>query len=192
MLGLRYAGSLVQFQLAPPPLGTFRSRVRQPIRRRAQRPAPSSNPLQAPLPVSTSTISRQFADQEGIALLAAAGLFYHDYYKADVLRKMTRAFAAGFDPVLELALATSRAAPHLDRTELSSFVDSVIDGSWGRNHREYLLMLGPKGAGKTSLLVQAMIRNEADGVAMMEGHEDLEVFRLRLGKCLECESFSVC
>lgn len=31
------------------------------------------------------------------------------------------------------------------------------------------------------------MRNSADGVAMMQAHEDPEVFRLRLGKCLDFE-----
>ena len=47
--------------------------------------------------------------------------------------------------------------------------------------------MGPKGVGKTSMLLDAMIANEADGCAMLEAHEDPEVVRLRLGKALDFE-----
>ena len=36
-------------------------------------------------------------------------------------------------------------------------------------------------------LVDAMRKNDADGVAVCEAHEDPEIFRLRLGKCLNFE-----
>lgn len=39
-----------------------------------------------------------------------------------------------------------------------------------------------QGVGKTTMILDAMRRVEADGVAICEAHEDLEVFRLRLGK----------
>ena len=97
---------------------------------------------------------------------------------------MYRAFAAGYDPVLELAKASSESdGGRIKRVE-QDFIDSVIDG---KVVGEYLLLLGPKGVGKTTLLVEAMLKNDADGVAMMESHESAEVFRLRLGKCLEFE-----
>ena len=97
---------------------------------------------------------------------------------------MYHAFAAGYDPVLELARASSESnGGRIKRIE-QEFIDSVLDG---KVVGEYLLLLGPKGVGKTTLLVEAMLKNDADGVAMMEGHEDPEVFRLRLGKCLEFE-----
>jgi RecA/RadA recombinase len=50
-----------------------------------------------------------------------------------------------------------------------------------------LLLLGPKGTGKTSMVMEAMINNSADGIAMLEAHEDAEVVRLRLGKALDFE-----
>ena len=44
-----------------------------------------------------------------------------------------------------------------------------------------------QGAGKTSMLLHAMLENQADGCAMLEAHEDPEVVRLRLGKALDFE-----
>jgi hypothetical protein len=44
--------------------------------------------------------------------------------------------------------------------------------------------MGQKGVGKASMVIQAMVDNEADGCAFVEAHQDAEVFRLRLGKAL--------
>ncbi|GAA5972700.1 hypothetical protein JCM11641_002981 [Rhodosporidiobolus odoratus] len=125
----------------------------------------------------------------GIALLAGAGLCYHYWYKYDVLRKMERAFAPGYDPVLELATASARDPDGKTkkgrvRRKEQDYIDKIINGEITG---EYLLMMGPKGVGKTSMLMDAMINNAADGCAMLEAHEDPEVFRLRLGKALDFE-----
>ncbi|GAA5898244.1 hypothetical protein JCM8208_000194 [Rhodotorula glutinis] len=125
----------------------------------------------------------------GIVLVAAAGLFYHYWYKWEVLRKMERAFSKGYDPVLELAQAAARESDgsvkrgRVRRKE-QDYLDKVINGEISG---EYLLLMGPKGVGKTSMLLDAMIANEADGCAMLEAHEDPEVVRLRLGKALDFE-----
>ncbi|BGP52609.1 hypothetical protein JCM8202v2_000165 [Rhodotorula sphaerocarpa] len=125
----------------------------------------------------------------GIVLLTAAGLCYHYWYKWEVLRKMARAFAKGYDPVLELAQATSKESDGstkkgIIRRKEQDYIDAVIDG---KVSGEYLLLMGPKGAGKTSMLLSAMVDNQADGCAMLEAHEDPEVVRLRLGKALDFE-----
>jgi hypothetical protein len=44
-----------------------------------------------------------------------------------------------------------------------------------------------KGGGKSTLILDAMRSIEADGVAFLDVHPDLEVFRLRLGKALDYE-----
>ena len=44
-----------------------------------------------------------------------------------------------------------------------------------------------KGAGKTTMILDSMQANQAEGVAMCDAHPDLEVFRLRLGKALNYE-----
>ncbi|GAA5867875.1 hypothetical protein JCM3774_004707 [Rhodotorula dairenensis] len=126
----------------------------------------------------------------GIVLLTGAGLCYHYWYKWEVLRKMARAFAKGYDPVLELAQATAKESDGktprkgIIRRKEQDYVDKVINGEISG---EYLLLMGPKGAGKTSMLLHAMLENQADGCAMLEAHEDPEVVRLRLGKALDFE-----
>ena len=44
-----------------------------------------------------------------------------------------------------------------------------------------------QGAGKTTMIYDAMAKISADGVAVCDAHPDLEVFRLRLGKALNFE-----
>ncbi|GAA5845559.1 hypothetical protein JCM3766R1_000781 [Sporobolomyces carnicolor] len=125
----------------------------------------------------------------GVALLASLGAAYHYWYKWEVLRKMERAFTKGFDPALELALAAkfetdgSVKKGRIRRKE-QDYIDKVMNGEVTG---EYLLLLGPKGTGKTSMVMEAMINNSADGIAMLEAHEDAEVVRLRLGKALDFE-----
>lgn len=125
-----------------------------------------------------------------ITVLGVAGYSYHVYYKSLVLRKMEKAFTPG-DPMLELA---SPPGPHLpptdqaddetehwvDRPEQTK-VDRIINGeSKGR----YYLLVGEKGTGKSSMILDAMRKIDGDGVSMFEAHADLEIFRIRLGKAL--------
>ena len=44
-----------------------------------------------------------------------------------------------------------------------------------------------KGSGKTSMIVDAMIENDAEGASMCTAHPNLEVFRQRLGRTLDFE-----
>ncbi|KAL8279590.1 hypothetical protein RQP46_007903 [Phenoliferia psychrophenolica] len=161
-------------------------------------PNPSPDPTQPPSSSSSSrsdrydsAISSGLSTFAGIALLAGAGLAYHKWYKWEVLRKMGRAFGEGYDPVMELANAAAldaegrkRPSGHIQREE-QGFMDELMEGR--ELPGEYLLLLGPKGAGKTTLVVEALLKNGADGAAMVEAHEDPEVFRLRLGKALDFE-----
>jgi len=135
----------------------------------------------------------------GVLLIGLGGVAYHNWYKWDVLRKIAIAFEPGYDPVLELDRAThsnrfhtaredSEAEgelhdAHLRRSE-QGLVDRIIDG---KEVGHYYLLLGAKGVGKSSMIIDAMRKNQADGVAVMEAHEDPEIFRLRLGKCLNFE-----
>ena len=72
---------------------------------------------------------------------------------------------------------------HLRRKE-QSLVDKIINGEVSGH---YWLFLGPKGVGKSTMIIDAMRKNQADGVAVLECHEDPEIFRLRLGKSLNFE-----
>jgi len=111
-----------------------------------------------------------------IAVLGLAGYSYHVYYKSLVLRKITKAFAPG-DPMLDLASPPGPHVPQLDpstddtenwiqRTEQTK-IDAIINGeAKGR----YYLLVGEKGTGKSSMLLEAMRQNNGEGVSMFEAH----------------------
>ena len=122
---------------------------------------------------------------------ALAGYAYHKTYKILVLKKMTRAFEPG-DPVLELA-ALGKETPHahpgsmddhwVQRAEQER-IDEIVSG---HEVGHYHLLIGEKGTGKSSMLIEAMRKIDGDAVAMFEAHADLEIVRIRLGKALDFE-----
>lgn len=121
---------------------------------------------------------------------AAAGYIYHKSYKGVVMSKMTRAFEPG-DPVLDLAAIgrdIPRAQPnseeHWVHRPEQELVDAIVTG---HTSGRYYLMMGEKGTGKSSMLLDAMRKVDGDGIAMFEAHSDLEIFRIRLGKALNYE-----
>ncbi|KAH8197576.1 hypothetical protein TruAng_008260 [Truncatella angustata] len=119
---------------------------------------------------------------------ALAGYVYHKSYKALQLKKMENAFQPG-DPVLTLA-AIAKEVPSepdqehwIQRAEQAK-IDAIVMGA-DKGH--YHLIMGEKGSGKSSMLLEAMRKIEGDGCAMFEAHADLEIFRIRLGKALDYE-----
>ncbi|UNI17633.1 hypothetical protein JDV02_003961 [Purpureocillium takamizusanense] len=123
---------------------------------------------------------------------AAAGYIYHKSYKMLVMQKMTRAFKPG-DPVLELA-AIGKDVPHAQHSHADdehwvvrpeqTHIDDIVSG---REVGHYYLIMGDKGSGKSSMIIEAMRKNDGDGIAMFEAHSDPEIFRIRLGKALDYE-----
>jgi hypothetical protein len=138
------------------------------------------------------TASTTFAS---IAILGLAGYSYHIYYKSMILRKIEKAFTPG-DPMLDLA-----APPPVNKAKVlgeeaetvdleddnwilrpeQSKVDEIILGA--RTGRYYLIV-GEKGTGKSTMILDAMRKTEGEGVSMFEAHADLEICRVRLGKAL--------
>jgi hypothetical protein len=134
-----------------------------------------------------------------ITVLGLVGYSYTRYYKHLVLQKMENAFKPG-DPVLERAgrgLSISREAQdateptedshHSDHWVLrpeQELIDKIVHG---QTQQHYYLLIGEKGTGKSSMLIEAMRKNDAEGVAMFDAHSDLEIFRIRLGKALDFE-----
>src|ERR1700691_3002724 len=110
------------------------------------------------------------------------------YYKRLVLNKIENAFTPG-DPVLELAYTRlDRSKPPkeqydaehehwIHRPEQQS-IDNIINGTL---QEHYYLLIGEKGTGKSSMLIDAMRKIDGEGCSMFEAHADLEVFRVRLG-----------
>lgn len=119
------------------------------------------------------------------------GYLYHRFYKWLVLRKIEGAFKPG-DPVLELA-SIGKQMPntiaigqedHWILREEQQKIDAIVDGT-DRGH--YHLLIGEKGTGKSSMLLDAMKKVDGEGISMFEAHADLEIFRVRLGKSLDFE-----
>jgi hypothetical protein len=118
------------------------------------------------------------------------GYSYTLYYKKMVLQKMENAFAPG-DPVLELAFHGNEKAKKLleehehwvHRPEQAT-IDQIVAGQLSEH---YHLLIGEKGVGKSSMLIEAMRKIDGEGVAMFEAHSDPEIFRIRLGKALDFE-----
>lgn len=121
---------------------------------------------------------------------------------------MEGAFAAGYDPALEVGklhhkkhlLDHHRHHPHhtaakeeeddeeeprpqIIRKE-QDLVNKIVRGEMVGN---YWLLMGSKGTGKKHTIVESMRAIQADGAAFAEAHGDLEVFRLRVGKALHYE-----
>ncbi|KAL8873337.1 MAG: hypothetical protein Q9174_001175 [Haloplaca sp. 1 TL-2023] len=124
-------------------------------------------------------------------VLGLAGYGYHRYYKYLVLQKVENAFKPG-DPVLELAAlgrtptvaVVDDESEHWIRLKEQQKIDAIIDGS-DRGH--YHLLIGEKGTGKSSMILDAMQKIDGEGIAMFEAHADPEIFRIRLGKALDYE-----
>ena len=106
---------------------------------------------------------------------------------------MENAFKPG-DPVLELVTWTNPVSSNnldaeadhwLPRKEQHK-IDAIVDGT-ERGH--YYLLIGEKGTGKSSMLLDAMEKVNGEGISMFEAHADLEIFRIRLGKALDFEFY---
>ncbi|KAI0835958.1 hypothetical protein F5Y06DRAFT_288778 [Hypoxylon sp. FL0890] len=119
---------------------------------------------------------------------AGAGYVYHKSYKYLQLKKIENAFEPG-DPVLVLAavgkdIPAPPNAQHWVMREEQDKIDAIINGTT-KGH--YHLIMGEKGCGKSSMLLEAMRKIDGEGCAMFEAHADLEIFRIRLGKALDYE-----
>ena len=129
-----------------------------------------------------------------LTFLSLVGYSYNKYYKYMVLEKMENAFKPG-DPVLEMA-ATAKRGPatgvnldaktseHWVLREEQSLIDAIVSG---KVKGQYHLLVGEKGTGKSSMLIDAMAKIDGDGCAMFDAHADPEIFRIRLGKALDFE-----
>lgn len=123
----------------------------------------------------------------------AAGYSYHRYYKYLVLEKIDNAFSPG-DPALEVAGVVSgkdhtRHEENWVSRDEQFKIDDIVAG---RRIGHYYLIVGEKGTGKTSMLLEGMRKINGDGCSLVEAHADLEIFRIRLGKALDYEFHEEC
>ncbi|WPG98293.1 Hypothetical protein R9X50_00108100 [Acrodontium crateriforme] len=135
-----------------------------------------------------------------VGILGLVGYSYTRYYKYLVLSKMENAFKPG-DPVLDLAATGKSGLPHSGHASNVSpesekerehwvlrdeqvILDAIVSG---RMTGHYHLLVGEKGTGKSSMLIDAMAKIDGEGCAMFDAHADPEIFRIRLGKALDFE-----
>lgn len=126
-----------------------------------------------------------------LILLAIIGYSYTKYYNRMVLLDIETAFQNG-EPVLELAAGIEEPPEDAGNDERQYYrwiprmeqdrIDRIVSG---RDSGRYYLIMGEKGTGKSSMLIDAMAKIDANGVVMMEAHANLEIFRIRLGQCLQ-------
>jgi hypothetical protein len=135
-----------------------------------------------------------------ISILGLVGYSYTLYYKRHVLKKMERAFEPG-DPVLDIAGHGNTALPSSHGDEINDESDDEDRNHWilryeqatidriisGKDRGSYHLLIGEKGTGKSSMLLDSMAKIDGEGVSMFEAHADIEIMRLRLGKALDFE-----
>ncbi|RKP33061.1 hypothetical protein METBISCDRAFT_29307 [Metschnikowia bicuspidata] len=131
-----------------------------------------------------------------VGVLALSGFLYHKFYNQHVLEKMDRAFQKG-DPAYLLAInnKTTRRSDSpsgkSDGEDLSEhwvtrpqqkLLDDIISG---KIRGQYFLLMGEKGTGKNTLIMEAIKKVDGNNVAIFDAHADPEIFRIRLGKALD-------
>jgi hypothetical protein len=145
--------------------------------------------------------ARSVLEGSTVALISLLGLglggyAYSLFYKRTVRIKIENAFAAGYSSQERVALG--RIAYGLEPDKVLEIVEKeywmpraeqeeVDDIVNGKTRGRYHLIIGERGTGKRALLLEAMRRVNGDGIAMLEAHNDLEVFRTRLGKAIDYE-----
>jgi hypothetical protein len=128
--------------------------------------------------------------------LGLGGYAYSLFYKRTVRNKIENAFATGYSSQERVALG--RIAYGVEPDQMREIVEKeywvprdeqevVNDIVNGKSRGRYHLIIGERGTGKRALLLEAMRSVNGDGIAMLEAHNDLEVFRTRLGKAIDYE-----
>jgi hypothetical protein len=164
----------------------------------ARPPSPSAS---EPTRHERSKFARSVLEGSTVALisllgLGAGGYAYSKWYKKQVLDKIENAFSRGYSSQERVALGQIALGTHPDaireildkeywvpRAEQPA-IDDILSG---RSRGRYYLIMGERGTGKRSLLLEGMRKIHGDGIAMLEAHNDLEVFRVRLGKAIDFE-----
>ncbi|KAH7394400.1 hypothetical protein BKA66DRAFT_600933 [Pyrenochaeta sp. MPI-SDFR-AT-0127] len=128
--------------------------------------------------------------------LGLGGYAYSLFYKRTVRNKIENAFATGYSSQERVALGRISYGTEPDKiqeiVEREYWVPrveqkEVNDIVSGKTRGRYHLIIGERGTGKRALLLEAMRNVNGDGIAMLEAHNDLEVFRTRLGKSIDYE-----
>lgn len=82
--------------------------------------------------------------------------------------------------------APSEEYPGWVEREQQDVLDKIMSGQLSGR---YYLLVGEKGTGKTSMILEAIRRSKGEYCTMVDAHPDPEIFRIRLGKALNFEFF---
>lgn len=108
-----------------------------------------------------------------ILIRRLAGFSYHKYYKSLVLSKMENAFkAGGADPTLEMVTTREDKRSELEHwvpRDEQSKIDAIVNGS---DQGKYYLVIGETGTGKASMIFDAMMKVDGEGVSVFEGTQE--------------------
>lgn len=124
-----------------------------------------------------------------LSVLGLAGLGYHRMYKARALAKMETAFAAEDHPMVNALIERRTREDDDDEWVVREHQETLNDILSGTLSGRYYLLIGEKGTGKTSMLMEAIKRVNGAGCTMMDAHADPEIFRIRLGRALNFEFY---
>ncbi|KAH8085424.1 hypothetical protein BXZ70DRAFT_1045607 [Cristinia sonorae] len=130
-------------------------------------------------------VTKAITSALGVSAVIALGSAYIAWYKRNVLNKIVSAFSSKRDPAMLLTFTSHGKSwpPDVCRNEQDQ-INRIVNGI---QTGHYWMLLGPKGTGKMTMIVEAMRACQKKGVAICEAHPNLEVFRLRLGRALKFE-----
>ncbi|ODV84838.1 hypothetical protein CANARDRAFT_8408 [[Candida] arabinofermentans NRRL YB-2248] len=122
-----------------------------------------------------------------LLILGSSGIMYHKIYKKDVLDKISSSFDEG-DITLQLQKHKISTIDNENKywveREQQQLLDEIVKGQiQGR----YFLIIGEKGTGKTSAIMESIRRVNGKDCAIVDCSSDLELFRLRVGAALNFE-----
>lgn len=123
-----------------------------------------------------------------LAVLVLGGIVYHKMYKLNVLWKMEDSFHSNKSLLLvkhkdnvasvDKELWAERKAQQL--------IDQIVTG---QVKGKYYLLLGEKGTGKTSTVLESINRVDGEDCAVIDCSSDIELMRLRIGNALNFDFF---
>jgi hypothetical protein len=99
---------------------------------------------------SSSSFQAALTTLVGLGVVFAAGVGYFEWYKSHVSRRVEMAFAPGYDPALELSTIRGLDGAHIRRKE-QPLIDSIFRGEHAGG---YYLLIGPKGTGKGTMILE--------------------------------------
>jgi len=123
-----------------------------------------------------------------LGVLVLGGIIYHKLYKQNVLWKMGDSFTTNGSLLLtkhQLSNMSSDKELWAERKN-QELVDSIISG---KTKGKYYLLVGEKGTGKTSTVLESISRVEGEDCAIVDCSSDVELMRLRIGNALNFEFF---